>query len=180
MPGPPAGMETAHGRPLHGTGSASHGIPGEREAGGDPRIRLSGKPLNCAYTFCCGSVGGRKPCSPYWMLRVLRLVRVAGRLCWPLFWRRTVFPGLPLAPEARGAAQGDAGGRLEGRERSRACGCVAGTRGRRVGIFQEEGQLWRVFLPRCRGVLWGAERSRPLSSADRPRSRLGSAGGGCG
>lgn len=31
---------------------------------------------------------------------------------------------------------------------------MAGTRGRRVGIFQKEGQLWRVFLPQCRGGLW--------------------------
>lgn len=107
-------------------------------------VRLEGGDL-AAHTGCCVCLG--------WSESLVRTGRREALLT--AFWRTMVFPGLWLAPKAEGAAQGDAGGRLEGRERSRACGRVAGTRGRRVGIFQEEGQLRRVFLPRCRGGLRG-------------------------
>ena len=134
-------------------------------------VQLEGGNL-AAHTGCCGYLD--------WSESLVRAGHWEALLA--AFWRLMMLPGLSLAPEAQGAAQGDAGGpaRRQGEEQSlRPHGWYPGKAGWHLpgGRAASEG-----LPPAMQGWAAGgrAERTRPLSSTDRPHSRLGSAGGGCG
>lgn len=146
-----------------------------------------GKPLNRTHAFCRGSAGGRKRCSPYWMLRVLRLVGVAGpgRALGGFAECFSEPDGVPRAV-AGSLGPGSCAGRCQrparrqGEEQSlRLHGRYPG----KAGWHLPEGRAALEGLPPAmQGWAVGcrAEHSWPLSSINRPHSRLGSAGGGCG